>query len=132
MLARYLPPNSESPIELEVGSSEAVDEILNAAASHKSDRGVPAIELTRAEGSTLVVAQTPLGAVLLWSDSLGESFHSLGSGSALEHTVVFDYFGSYTEVPAEFLVPLERGRAAAHAFFAGENPATIGVVLEPD
>ena len=132
MLARYLPPTSESPTVLEVGSTEALEEVLRDARSQRSDRGLPAVELARAEGSTLVVAQTASGAVLLWFDSMGESFHSVGSRGSAEQTVVFDYFGSYTEVPAEFVIPLEVGRAAALAFLAGEHPATVGLSLEPD
>lgn len=132
VLARYLPPTSESPTEVELGSIEALDEILDTAACQRSDRGVSAVELTREEGSTLVVAQAGSGAVLLWIDSLGRSFHSVGSGSSVKDTVVFDYFGSYTEVPAEFVVPLEFGRASAHAFLVGEHPATTGLALEPD
>lgn len=132
MLARYLAPTSESPTELEVGSVEVLDGVFAAAGSHKSDRGVPAVELTSGEGSTLVFAQAPRGVVLLWIDSLGESFHSVGSVNSAENTVVFDYFGSYTEVPAEFIVPFERGRAAALAFLAGNHPASTGLALEPD
>lgn len=132
MHGRYLPPTSDTPIELEVGSGDALDQVLSGAASHESDRGVPAVELVRSDGSTLVVGQTRLGIVLLMIDSLGESMHSVGSGDAADDTVVFDYFGSYTEVPAEFVVPVDLGRAAALAFLNGEDPATAGLTLEPD
>jgi hypothetical protein len=132
VLARYLSPTADCPIELEVGSVDALDDALAAAASTPSDRGVPAVELAGAEGSTLVFAQTLMGAVLLWIDSLGRSFHSLGSANSAQKAAVFDYFGSYTEVPPEFVVPFELGRAAALAYLAGEHPSKAGLALEPD
>lgn len=132
VLARYLPPNSNVPIELEVGSTAAVDDLLAAAGSLESDRGRPAVEFAGADGSTLVIAQTRAGAVLLWVDSLGDSFHSVGSEDPDVDLVVFDYFGAHTEVPAELVVPLDLGRAAAHAFLAGDHPTTAGLAMEPD
>jgi hypothetical protein len=132
VLARYVPPTSDSPIELDVRSAEALDEVLAAAAHDGSERGAPALELTSGEGPTLVIAQVLQGAVLLWTDALGDSFHSVGSDSSVENTVVFDYFGSYTEVPAEFVVPLDLGLAAVRAFLAGDHPAAAGLALEPD
>ena len=122
MLVRYLPTDSDAPVETDVGSTEALNEVLAAVWSHGSDRGVPAIEMVSEEGSTLVVGQTLLGAVLLWIDSCGNSFHSVGPAGSGEGTVVFDYFGSYTEVPTECVVPLDLGRAAAFAFLVGEHP----------
>lgn len=130
--SRYLPPTSDTPIELEVGSADALDEVLRGAASYESDRGLPAVELVRSDGSTLVVGQTRQGMVLLMINSLGEPSHSVGSGDPVDNTVVLDYLGSYTEVPAEFVVPVDLGRAAALAFLNGEDPATAGLTLEPD
>jgi hypothetical protein len=132
MLARYLPPTSDTPTEFEVGSGDALDEVLSGAASYESDRGVPAVELISTDGSTLVIGQTRLGTVLLMIDSLGESVHSVGPGNMADDTVVFDYFGSYTEVPVEFVIPADEGRAAALAFLGGQHPASTGLTMEPD
>lgn len=132
MLGRYLPPTSNTPIEFEVRSGDALDEFLDGAASQEGERGVPAIELVRGDGSTLVIGQTRLGTVLLLNDTLGESVHSVGSGNLVDETVVFDYFGTYTEVPVGFVVPTDQGRAAALAFLGGQHPASVGLMLEPD
>jgi hypothetical protein len=132
VLARYQPPGSDSPSQFDVSSGEQLDELLARAADHFGDRGIPAVELTSDDGSTLVMGQTRRGAVLLWIDAQGESRHSVGSGST-EDMVFFDYFGSYTEVPAEFVVSSEMGRAAALAFVNGESPAAVsGLALDPD
>lgn len=132
MRGRYLPSMSNIPIEQEVGSGDVLDEVLRGAASSESSRGVPAVELVCGDGSTLVVGQTRLGMVLFMIDSLGETMHSVGSGDLVGDTVVFDYFGSYTEVPAEFVVPVDLGRGAALAFLHGGDPAASGLTLEPD
>jgi hypothetical protein len=114
-----------------VSSDEQLDDLLARVRAQACERGIPAVELVGEDGSILVVGQTQAGAVLLWIDPLGESMHSVGSQAA-EGTVVLDYFGSYTEVPVEFVVPSDLGRAAAHAFFNGRGLVTGGLQVEPD
>ncbi|SEE94509.1 hypothetical protein SAMN04488561_3556 [Jiangella alba] len=67
----------------------------------------------------------------MWIDALGESMHSVGSTDT-QGTVVFDYYGSYTEVPAEFVVPPELGKAAALEVAAKGQPFVPGLTMAPD
>lgn len=131
MLAKFMPPDSDRPLESDVSSGEELDRVLAQAADRTSDRGIPAVELTGHNGSTLAICQTPDGTVLMLVDPLGESMHSVGEGLG-EDTVAFDYFGSYTEVPSAFTVPAALARGAARAFLHGDDPASAGVSFEPD
>jgi hypothetical protein len=78
VLARYQPPGSDSPSQFDVSSGEQLDELLARAADHFGDRGIPAVELTSDDGSTLVMGQTRRGAVLLWIDAQGEAQRRIG------------------------------------------------------
>ncbi len=131
MLARYMPPSSDRVREVELDSEKDLNQLLTESATQLSDRGIPAVELVGTDGSTLVVGQTKVGIVLLWLDAIGSSFHSVGSG-ANEGVVLLDYLGSYTEVPAEFVVSLELGRTAAVEYMSSGRPYITGLILEPD
>lgn len=126
-----MPADSDKPLEFNVSSGEELDHVLDQAADRASDRGIPVVELTGDSGSTLVICQTPDGTVLMLVDPLGESMHSVGEELG-EDTVIFDYFGSYTEVPSAFAVPTGLARAAARAFLRADDPTSVGVSLEPD
>jgi hypothetical protein len=132
VIARYLPSNADSVLERTIESQLDLDALLAEAASHAGDRGMPAVELVNAGGSTLVIGQTRLGMVLLWATALGETFHSVSPSDDVGDVVVLDYFGSYTEVPSDFVVPSNLGRAAAIEFMRTGSPLAEGVTLEPD
>lgn len=130
---RTLLLSSETPRHFDVQSAEGLDEVLAIASASTSDLGTPAVELKARGGASLVIAQTGVGMVLSWADSLGGTFHSVGQANGRESgTMVFDYCGEYTEVPARHVVPYELGRAAARAFVRGEDPTIVGVIFEPD
>lgn len=114
-----------------VGSEEDLDALL-ADVMRDTSRRLSAIELEAADGSSLTVGPTGNAVVLMLTDALGNSVHSVGSRSNTGEVVVFDYFGSYTEVPAEFAVPMELGRKAMLRFLSGGDPIVAGLVVEPD
>lgn len=131
MLARYYDPATETVREQQVEAAVDVDSVIKQLARTTSDRGSPALELSRGDGSALVVAPTPIGSVLLWTDSLGTSFHSVGESTG-DGTVIFDYFGSYTEVPEIFVIPTSTATAAATAYVQSGSPTSASLSMEPD
>ena len=81
----------------------------------------PALELTRTVGSVLSLATDGVVAFLVWTDSLGESFQSVGGG---KEALVFDYFGSWSEAPACSLVALSEGLRCLRSFVDAGTPVT--------
>jgi hypothetical protein len=65
-----------------------------------SGRGYPTWELARDDGSSLALSTDGTRAFLVWTNSLGESFHSAGHDPTDGEPMVFDYFGSWSEAPA--------------------------------
>jgi hypothetical protein len=131
MIAGYLPPDAARPSESTITTSQELDALLADAARLKGGCGVPAVELVADDGSTLMIGQVGPGAVLMWGDRLGATQHSRGSIYA-EGLVVFDYFGSFTEVPAEYVVSMELAREAALRFLDAGHPLVEGLTMEPD
>jgi hypothetical protein len=131
MIASYLPPDATRRLKSTITTSQELDALLAHAARLKGGRGVPAVELIADDGSTLMIGQVEQGAVLMWGDRLGETQHSVGPAGA-EGLVVFDYFGSFTEVPAECVVSMELAREAALQFLDAGYPLVEGLTMEPD
>jgi hypothetical protein len=125
---RYFDATTERTVERTVGTDADVRQALDAAAATRTDRGVPAVEVSRDDGSTLTLATDGERAALIWVDYLGQSFHSSGGepGAAL----VYDYFGSWSEVPSECALSAAAASAALIAFAGGRNE--IGVTFELD
>ncbi|WP_165555478.1 Imm1 family immunity protein [Kribbella pittospori] len=118
--------------DIAVGSQQHVDALLADVAGAAENRHMFAIEVEAADGSSLIVGLAETGVVLLFIDALGNSVHSVGPSSGTGKMVVFDYFGSYTEVPAEYVVSVELGRAAMWEFIRGGDPVVPGLLMEPD
>ena len=98
--------------------------------SLRADRA-PAVELVGSDGSSLVVGVAGERAVLLFTDAAGSAAHSVGgtSGSG----VVFDFFGSYTELPGSYAVPVGVAVEAADGFASGARPPVAsGLELAED
>jgi Immunity protein Imm1 len=129
--ARYFDPDQDESVEQEVADPAQFAEVLAAAGRLSSERGSPAVELSKDDGSALVLARSGASVALLWMDALGSSFHSVGDPEA-DDLLTVDYFGSHTEIPRMFAVPLDTAVAAADAYLTGSDPAVSGLVLEPD
>ena len=67
---------------------------------------------------------------LVWVDSLGQSFHSVGIGAG--SAMVYDYFGSWSEAPGDCLVRLSDALDALEQFASHGSPATERVMFQPD
>jgi len=133
MLARYFDPEADATRERPIADVGEVEALLVdlAGMGSGSGRGMPALELARDDGSALAIGPTPYGDVLMWTDPLEHNFHSIGDRSS-EGTVVFDYFGSYTEVPMDSVVPREVTLRAAYAYLVVGSPDTGELLFEPD
>jgi hypothetical protein len=131
MIAKYLPPDAAQPVHSAVTTPCELDPVYATAGSLAGGRGGTAANLESDDGSWLTIGKGELGVVLMWGDPLGETQHSLGSADATG-TVVFDNFGSFTEVPAQFSVSIELTREAALQFLNTGSPLVEGLAMEPD
>lgn len=134
MRFRYFDPAEQSTVEGDVRSGSEVEELIALVGGLRTDRA-PAVELVGTDGSSLVVGVAGERAVLLFTDASGAARHSVspsvdGAGGP---GLVFDYFGSYTELPASYAVPVEVAVKAADGFAAGARPPVAsGLQLAED
>ena len=133
MRFRYFDPAEQSTVEGDVHSGGEVEELIALVGGLRADRA-PAVELVGTDGSSLVVGVAGERAVLLFTDASGAAAHSVGSSGAQHGSgVVFDYFGSYTELPASYAVPVGVAVQAADGFAAGARPPkATGLQLAED
>jgi hypothetical protein len=89
------------------------------------------IELLADDGSILVLLVSGLDVALVYNDSLGGSFHSVGDRDA-DDVTTFDYLGSYSEIPTSYVISKEHGLAALRAFVRSGVPFNDILILEPD
>ena len=130
MRFRYFDPTEQSTVEGDVRSGGEVAELISMVGGLRADRA-PAVEFVGTDGSSLVVGVAGDRAILLFTDATGTAAHSISGASG--SGVVFDYFGSYTEVPASYSVPVGVAVEAAGGFAAGARPpAASGLELAAD
>jgi hypothetical protein len=96
-----------------------------------SGRGHPALQLLRDDGSSLSLATDGTRAFLMWANSLGETFSSVGSSKPCP-PLVYDFFGSWSEAASENLVSLKDAVVAAGTFLVSGIPDTAAVIFRPD
>lgn len=99
----YFDPATEHTVERPVGTADDVLLMVSTARDRRGSRGAPAVEVRRPDGSSLSAAFDGGRAALVWVDSMGEPFHSVGGRDG--PSLTFDYFGSWSEAPAENCVP---------------------------
>ena len=92
--------------------------------------GHPARELVREDDSSLVIATDGSRCILSWVNPIEESFHSVGGATG--PLLVFDYFGSWNEVPAEFTIATCEALECARRFILNGSPDGDSVHFEPD
>ena len=97
---QYWNPAHDSTVTGQLMSEVELHNLFGRILGLSSGRGHPALELVREDGSSLVIATDGSRCVLSWVNPLGESFHSVGGATG--PILVFDYFGSWSEVSAEF------------------------------
>jgi hypothetical protein len=69
-------------------------------------------------------------AFLMWTNSIGETFHSVGADKA-GRPLAFDYFGAWSEAPANRLVALQGAASSAETFLSVGIPDTQSVIFTP-
>lgn len=127
-LVSYVDPVTEHIVERQVTSETDALETVAAARNLRGSRGSPAVQATRPDGSSLSVAYDGERATLVWIDSLGEPFHSVGGTEGL--AISYDCFGSWTEAPASSCVAAQ---SATTFFVAFAVTGEIGddIMFEP-
>jgi Immunity protein Imm1 len=131
VIGRYYDPTRECSYETNLRTAAELHQALRELAALSGDRGVPALELADAGGGTLAMAQTAEGTLLMYTDPLGASYHSVGSSEACGLSC-FDYFGTSSEVPNEYLVDHDKAIEAAVEYLTVGSLHHSDVVLEPD
>ena len=111
-------------------SGEELPDLLGVVLELSGGRGHPAVELARADGSSLSIATDGARCALVWINPLEESFHSVGGTPG--PVLIYDYFGSWSEVPAEFTLALGDALECARRFIRTGAPDSDSVLFEPD
>lgn len=127
--AVWYDPDRAVPIERVLTPPQpAVSDLLAEVLSLPSPRGHPAVEFIRDDGTSISIATDGARAFLVWTNSLGETFHSVGRDQP-GAVLVFDYFGSWSEAPAHQLVAFQDAVSSAEAFLGSGVPDTQAVIF---
>lgn len=132
MHASYYDPVKDKAMEIRESSEDDIQGLLDVILTLRSQRGHPTVELTRRDGASLSLSTDGERAYLVWTDSLGESFHSVGSGQQGGAPLIFDYFGSWSEAPQQYLIALDDAVQCARTFYLAGTADTDRVHFEPD
>lgn len=97
---------------------------------HGRAHGNPSLEFVRQDQSCLSLATDGARAFLVWTNTLYESFQSVGS-SGHGATLVYDYGGSLSEAAPSDLVPLGDAIECVTAFLRTGAPDTPSVLFTP-
>jgi hypothetical protein len=127
---QYWNPADDSAVTGQLVSEVELRNLLDRILGLSGGRGHPALELVRADGSSLVIATDGSRCVLSWVNPFEESFHSVGC--ATRPRLVFDYFGSWNEVPAEFTIANCEALECARRFMINGSPDGDSVLFERD
>lgn len=127
---QYWNPADDSAVTGQLVSEVELRNLFDRILELSSGRGHPALELVREDGSSLVIATDGSRCVLSWVNPLEESFHSVGGAAG--PTLVFDYFGSWSEVPAEFTIATCETLECARRFILNGALDSGSVLFEPD
>jgi len=130
MRATYRNPTDGSELVIALESDDDVSRLIDDVLSVRTPRGHPTFDLSRDDGSSLSFSTDGERVFLNWTNSLGESLHSLG-GDASE-PLVFDYFGSWSEAPTQWLIPMESARRCVQEFMAHGIPETPELLFQAD
>jgi hypothetical protein len=130
--AAYFDPVDDQTVEVHQCSEEDVLGLLDVVLALRSQRGHPTLELTIADGATSSLSTDGELAYLVWTSSLGDSSHSVGSDQNTGVSLVFDYFGSWSEAPRRCLVRLEDAVRCTQRFLLTGTADTDRVLFEPD
>jgi hypothetical protein len=123
-------PSNEKVIVIDSPDIAAVEQLIRQSVALSLGRGCPAVELTRPDGASLTIGTDGQRSVLVWVNSLGNSSHTISE--QLGATLIYDYFGSWSEVPAQWTVSLPDALAAARRFLDVGIPESDALLFELD
>ena len=75
--SKYWNPADDSIVTGQVATEQDLFSLVIAASELRGDRGIPAVQLIRPDGSSLTIATDGLRCCLVWVYSLGASFQTL-------------------------------------------------------
>lgn len=127
---QYWNPADNSAVTGQLVSEADLRNLFDRILELSSGQRHSALELVRQDGSSLVIATDGPRCVLSWANTLGESFHSVGGAPG--PILVFDYFGSRSEVSAEFTIATCQALECARRFILNGTPDSNSVLFEPD
>ena len=107
-------------------------ELVRRTETGSSGRGIPAIELSDEEDVTCIFIRFEEGGcTVAMGDSEGLSWPDKFNNGGCEY-VHYDYFGSWSEVPANLVIPREKALAAVESFLeTGDiSPSVLLLVRE--
>jgi hypothetical protein len=128
--AEMFNPFDEKVIVIDSPDIGAVEQLIRQWVALGSGRGCPAVELTGPDGASLTLGTDGQRGVLVWVNSLGNSSHTISESAGA--TLVYDYFGSWPEVPAQSTVSLPDALAAARRFLEVGVPESETLLFELD
>ena len=113
MRFRYFDPLEQSAVEGDLTAGSEVCDLVALVTRLRADC-VPALELTGADGSSMMLGISRDRAVVLWTSAEGTTSHSVGAPGG--ERMAFDYFGALTQLPAHYSVPLATALTAAGTY----------------
>jgi len=131
MQASYYNPFKDNVVEIEECSDDGIQGLFDVILAMESQRGHPTLELMHGNGVSLSLSTDGERAYLVWVNSLGESFHSVSDGRYIG-PLIFDYFGSWSEAPQQYLVGIDDAMQCARTFCLTGTADTDRVLFEPD
>jgi hypothetical protein len=132
MRASYYDPTSDKVVEVTECLQCDVPGLVAEVLKLQTLRGNPTLEFKREDGAYLSLSTDGELAYLVWVNQLGESFHSVGSGRPEGESLIFDYFGSWSEALPGNLVSMEEAMHSVDNFFLTGTADTKSVLFEPD
>jgi len=130
IVAQFFDPVAEKVVKRAPATADGIDALVDHLLSLSSERGHPALELVREDGSSASLGTDGVRAVVVWHNAISDSFHSVGTEKSRE--LRFDYMGSWSEVPGEWTVSLGSAADCLRNFIDLGSPDTEFVVFEPD
>ncbi len=126
MIAQYWDETKDVLAEETVSDWLAFLELVQRTETGSSGRGVPAIELSDdKDGTCIFIRFEGGGCTVAMGDSEGLSWPADFSDDSCEY-VHYDYFGSWSEVPANLVITREKALAAVKSFLeTGNIPSSV-------
>ena len=126
MIAQYWDETKDVMAEEIVSDWPAFLELVRRTETGSSGRGIPAIELSDDKDATCIFIRFEGGGcTVATGDSRGLAWPVEFNNGGCEY-VHYDYFGSWSEVPANLAIPREKALAAVKSFLeTGDIPPSV-------